>query len=107
MQREEVVISEPCSVFIQEIRPTSTRALTWEALFKEMKRLVYIAGPLMAVTISQYSLQVISVMMVGHLDELALSSTSVAVSLSAVTGFSLLVSLSLHCQNVQFFTFSN
>ncbi|KAF3431963.1 hypothetical protein FNV43_RR26699 [Rhamnella rubrinervis] len=68
----------------------SSSALNWGTFFKEIKRVGFIAGPLMAVTLSQFLLQVISTMMVGHLGELALSSTSIAISLSAVTGFSLL-----------------
>ena len=79
-------------VKVSEIRSSD---LSWETFFKEMKRVGFMAGPLMAVTLSQFLLQVISTMMVGHLGELALSSTSIAISLSAVTGFSLLVSLSL------------
>ncbi|KAJ0545392.1 putative multi antimicrobial extrusion protein [Helianthus annuus] len=66
--------------------------LTWHVLVEEMKKLGFVAGPMVAVTLSQYLLQVISVMMVGHLGELALSSTSIAISLSSVTGFSLMVS---------------
>lgn len=58
---------------------------------EEVKRLGYLAGPMVAVSFSQYMLQVISIMMVGHLGELALSSTAIAVSLAGVTGFSLLV----------------
>ncbi|CAM8886105.1 unnamed protein product [Rhodiola kirilowii] len=63
------------------------------ALGQEIKRLGYLAGPMVAVTLSQYSLQVISMMMVGHLGELALSSTAIAVSLAGVTGFSLLLGM--------------
>ncbi|PWA93927.1 MATE efflux family protein [Artemisia annua] len=55
-----------------------------------MKKLGFVAGPMAVVTLSQYLLQVTSVMMVGHLGELALSSTSIAISLSGVTGFSLI-----------------
>ncbi|KAI7734701.1 hypothetical protein M8C21_032120 [Ambrosia artemisiifolia] len=40
------------------------------------------------------SVTVISVMMVGHLGELSLSSTSIAISISIVTGFSLLSGMS-------------
>ncbi|MBA0556708.1 hypothetical protein Golob_026787 [Gossypium lobatum] len=47
---------------------------------------------MVAVTLSQYLLQVISTMMVGHLGELALSSSAIAISLAGVTGFSFLVS---------------
>ncbi|KAJ0545398.1 putative multi antimicrobial extrusion protein [Helianthus annuus] len=68
--------------------------LTWSVLVTEMKKLGYVAGPMVAVTLSQYLLQVISVMMVGHLGELALSSTSIAISLSGVTGFSLMMGMS-------------
>jgi len=55
-------------------------------------RLGYIAGPMMAMTLSLFLIPVSSSMMVGHLGELALSSTAIATSLTAVTGFSLLVS---------------
>ncbi|MBA0828796.1 hypothetical protein Goarm_013431, partial [Gossypium armourianum] len=45
---------------------------------------------MVAVTLSQYLLQVISTMMVGHLGELALSSSAITISLAGVTGFSFL-----------------
>ena len=48
---------------------------------------------MVAVILSQYLLQIVSMMMVGHLGELALSSTAIAISLAGVTGFSLFVSL--------------
>ncbi|KAJ4825172.1 Protein DETOXIFICATION 12 [Turnera subulata] len=67
--------------------------VTWVVFVEEVKRLGYIAGPMMAVTLSQYLVQVISMMMVGHLGELALSSTAIAVSLSSVTGFSFLMGM--------------
>ncbi|CAM8881439.1 unnamed protein product [Rhodiola kirilowii] len=72
-----------------------TDGVGWDsgALVQEIKRLWYLAGPMVAVTLSQYSLQVISMMMVGHLGELALSSTAIAVSLAGVTGFSLLLGM--------------
>ncbi|GKV42961.1 hypothetical protein SLEP1_g50309 [Rubroshorea leprosula] len=57
---------------------------------EEVKRIGFLAGPMVAVNFSQYFLQVISVMMVGHLGELWLSSSAIAVSFCAVTGFSLL-----------------
>ncbi|OMO59742.1 Multi antimicrobial extrusion protein [Corchorus olitorius] len=62
-------------------------------LIEEAKRLGYLAGPMMAVTITQFLFQVISTMMVGHLGVLALSSSSIAVSLSGVTGFSVLLGM--------------
>ncbi|XP_076897017.1 protein DETOXIFICATION 12-like [Bidens hawaiensis] len=67
---------------------------TWRVLLEEMKKLGFIAGPMMTVTLLQYMLQVTSVMMVGHVGGLALSSTSIAISLSGVTGFSLVMGMS-------------
>ncbi|GMN38681.1 hypothetical protein TIFTF001_007915 [Ficus carica] len=67
--------------------------IRWRVLYEEVKRLGYIAGPLVAVMLSQYLLQVISMMMVGHLGKLSLSSTAISISLSGVTGFSLLVGM--------------
>ncbi|KAG5378601.1 hypothetical protein IGI04_026443 [Brassica rapa subsp. trilocularis] len=61
--------------------------------FLEMRRLAYVAGPMVAVNSSAYFLQVISIMMVGHLGELFLSSTAIAVSFCSVTGFSLVFGL--------------
>lgn len=57
----------------------------------EGRRLGSIAGPMMAMSLSMFLIPVSSNMMVGHLGELALSSTAIATSLAAVTGFSLLV----------------
>lgn len=71
---------------------SASTLMTWGSFFEEVKRLGCIAGPMVAVILSQYLLQVISMMMVGHLGELALSSTAIAISLSGVTGFSLFVS---------------
>lgn len=70
--------------------------LRWEVIWEEVKEVGYLAGPMIAVTLSQYFLQVISMMMVGHLGELSLSSTAIALSLAGVTGFSFLVSTSIY-----------
>ncbi|XVF11667.1 hypothetical protein REPUB_Repub08aG0046900 [Reevesia pubescens] len=72
---------------------SSNSWLRWAVFMEEVKRLGYLAGPMVSVTISQYLLQVISTMMVGHLGELALSGSSIAVSLSGVTGFSFLLGM--------------
>lgn len=76
-----------------ELRTRNSSSLDWETFTEEVKRVGIIAGPLVAVILTQYLLQVVSTMMVGHLGKLALSSTSIAISLSGVTGFSLLVSI--------------
>uniref|UniRef100_A0ACD5WKN5 Uncharacterized protein n=1 Tax=Avena sativa TaxID=4498 RepID=A0ACD5WKN5_AVESA len=60
----------------------------------EAKRLLRLAGPLVASGILQCALQLVSVMFVGHLGELPLAGASLATSLANVTGFSLLVGMS-------------
>ncbi|KAK9934654.1 hypothetical protein M0R45_021790 [Rubus argutus] len=78
----------------QRKKSSSTSTLTtWGLFFEEVKRLGCIAGPMVAVVLSQFLVQVISMMMVGHLGELALSSTALAISLSSVTGFSLILGM--------------
>ncbi|KAG9153719.1 hypothetical protein Leryth_005852 [Lithospermum erythrorhizon] len=84
----------------QENDNNSQHIFSWEGIGDEMKKLGYIAGPMVAVTISQYLLQIISVMMVGHLDELALSSTAVAVSIANVSGFSILLGLACALETI-------
>ncbi|VVA94259.1 unnamed protein product [Arabis nemorensis] len=58
-----------------------------------MKKVGYMAAPMVAVAISQYLIQVISMVMAGHLGELSLSSVAIATSLANVTGFSLLTGM--------------
>ncbi|KAK3189566.1 hypothetical protein Dsin_029127 [Dipteronia sinensis] len=91
---EESLSPPPSKSEEEEAKKTKKdRSITRDVLFAEMKRLGVIAGPMVAVTLSQYLLQVISVMMVGHLGELTLSSTAIAISLSGVTGFSVLMGM--------------
>lgn len=67
--------------------------IRWKEVKEEVKRVSWLAGPMVGVVLSQYLLQVISMMMVGHLGELYLSSAAIAVSLCGVTGFSLLLGM--------------
>jgi MATE family multidrug resistance protein len=64
------------------------------AFVQELKKLSYMAAPMVAVTVSQFLLQVVSVMMAGHLGELSLSGVAIATSFADVTGFSVLVKCS-------------
>ncbi|XP_063936898.1 protein DETOXIFICATION 8 isoform X2 [Daucus carota subsp. sativus] len=74
---------------------SSSLAKRWEVLVMgEMKKVSYIAMPMVVTTVSQYMLRVISMMMIGHLGELSLSGASIATSLTNVTGFSLLFGMS-------------
>ncbi|KAJ8567443.1 hypothetical protein K7X08_019651 [Anisodus acutangulus] len=65
----------------------------WETYCQELKKLSYIAAPMVAVSVLQYLLQVVSMMMVGHLDQISLSSVAIATSITNVSGFSLLSGL--------------
>jgi MATE family multidrug resistance protein len=64
------------------------------AVAAEAKRLLRLAGPLVASCILQNIIQIVSVMLVGHLGELHLAGASLATSLTNVTGFSLLSGMS-------------
>ncbi|KAH9650396.1 protein DETOXIFICATION 12 [Citrus sinensis] len=71
----------------------SSTSTTWDLLSGEVKKQGYIAAPMVAVTLSQYLLQVVSMIMVGRLGQLVLSSTAMAISLASVTGFSVLLGM--------------
>jgi MATE family multidrug resistance protein len=58
---------------------------------EEVKRQLWLAGPLIAGNLLQNLIPMISVMLVGHLGELPLAGASVANSFATVTGFSLMV----------------
>ena len=61
-------------------------------VIEEGKKQLWLAGPLVAVSLLQQCLVLISIMFVGHLGELPLSGASMAISFASVTGFDLLVS---------------
>lgn len=61
-----------------------------EEIWEEAKKQVWLAGPLIAVSLLQFCIQIISIMFVGHLGELPLSSASIATSFASVTGASVL-----------------
>ncbi|KAL8478686.1 hypothetical protein ACS0TY_030531 [Phlomoides rotata] len=66
---------------------------TKETILEELRKQLWLAGPLISVSLLQFCLQLISVMFVGHLGELALSGASMATSFASVTGFSLLMGM--------------
>ncbi|KAK1363633.1 hypothetical protein POM88_039194 [Heracleum sosnowskyi] len=80
------------SVVVVDVETLSSSSLPrrWEVIVSEMKKVSYIAMPMVVTTVSQNLLRVISMMMIGHLGELSLSGASIATSLTNVTGFSLL-----------------
>ncbi|KAJ4870795.1 MATE efflux family protein [Raphanus sativus] len=64
---------------------------TGQSVKEEVKKQFWLSAPLIGVSLLQYSLQVISVMFVGHLGSLPLSAASIATSFASVTGFTFLM----------------
>ncbi|KAF8752710.1 hypothetical protein HU200_011895 [Digitaria exilis] len=62
-------------------------------MLSEVKKQLCLAGPLVAGFLLQYAVQMVSVMFVGHLGELALAGAAVAASFAAATGFGLLLGM--------------
>lgn len=71
---------------------SSSSSSDYTTFYQELKTLSSMAAPMVAVTVSQYLLQVVSMMMVGHIGKLAFSGVAIATSFAEVTGFSVLVS---------------
>lgn len=67
-----------------------------QQVIEEVKKQLWLSGPLISVTLLNFGINLISVMFVGHLGELSLSGASMATSFASVTGFSLLVSFFLY-----------
>lgn len=67
------------------------KVVTRAAFLKELKKLSFLAAPMVAVTVSQYLMQVVSMIMVGHLGQFSISSVFIATSFTKVTGISPLV----------------
>jgi len=59
---------------------------------EEAKKQLWLAGPMIFVCVFQFSLQMISVMFIGHLSELFLASVSLSTSIVNATGFNVMVS---------------
>ncbi|KAI3929546.1 hypothetical protein MKX01_025714 [Papaver californicum] len=64
-----------------------------EIIIEEVKKQLWLSGPLITVNVLQFCIQLISIMFVGHLGELSLSGASMATSFATVTGFSLLMGM--------------
>ncbi|KAL0332447.1 UNVERIFIED_CONTAM: protein DETOXIFICATION 14 [Sesamum calycinum] len=78
-------------LLVQENKGTrSDFAAKWEVLSGEVYKVSWLVGPMIVVSVSQYLVRAVPMMMLGHLDELALSSAAIATSLSNVTGYSLI-----------------
>ncbi|XP_027351746.1 protein DETOXIFICATION 3-like [Abrus precatorius] len=60
---------------------------------QQLKILSFMAAPMVVVTVSQFLLQVVSLMMAGHLGQLSLAGVALATSFADVTGFSILMGM--------------
>ncbi|ONH89483.1 hypothetical protein PRUPE_I005400 [Prunus persica] len=67
--------------------------LTRDEFFVEVKKQLLLVGPLVSSNFLLFCIQVVSVMYVGHLGELALSGASMATSFASVTGISLMIGM--------------
>ncbi|PON77482.1 Multi antimicrobial extrusion protein [Parasponia andersonii] len=83
-------MEEPLLLPSAEAKGKKWKVITWSGLTEELKKVTYIAVPMVVVSVSQFLLQVVSEMMAGHLGELSLSGVAIANSFTTVTGFSLL-----------------
>ncbi|XP_019457733.1 PREDICTED: protein DETOXIFICATION 16-like isoform X2 [Lupinus angustifolius] len=93
MEREHqnVSLNVPLIHDVEQNKSSGIRERT--ELIEEVIKQLWLAGPLISVSLLNYSLQIISIMFVGHLGELALSGASMATSFASVTGFSLLMGM--------------
>ncbi|BFG14630.1 hypothetical protein CerSpe_009040 [Prunus speciosa] len=73
---------------------TTKGKLTKDKIIEEVKKQLSLAGPLVSSNFLLFGMQVISVMYVGHLGELALAGASMATSFATVTGLSLIIGMS-------------
>ncbi|RDX99661.1 Protein DETOXIFICATION 9, partial [Mucuna pruriens] len=70
-----------------------TRSENNSGFVEQLKKVSLMAAPMVAVTVSQFLLQVVSLMMAGHLDQLSLAGVALATSFADVTGFSILMGM--------------
>jgi len=59
-----------------------SRSISWGVFVQELKYVGFLALPMISVTLSQYFLQIISMMMVGHLDKRSCKSSFAILGLS-------------------------
>ncbi|CAH2052480.1 unnamed protein product [Thlaspi arvense] len=79
--------------FLQRDEELVPGTKTWQRsqLTIEQKKVSRLAAPMATVTIAQYLLPIISVILAGHNGELQLSGVALATSFTNVSGFSITV----------------
>ena len=65
-------------------------------IVSEVKKQLWLAGPMISVGLFIYSLQIISIMFAGHLGELSLSGAAMATAFLSAFGGRVLVSSYIH-----------
>lgn len=95
-QKEPLLIqnTRQDGIIVVDVKQSVSRSSAIERtqVVEEVKKLLWLSGPLIFVSLLNYGLQVISIMFVGHLGELALSGASLATSFATALGFNLMVS---------------
>ncbi|CAA0206560.1 unnamed protein product [Arabidopsis thaliana] len=79
---------------VDRVKKVTWRDLQDGSFTAELKKLICFAAPMAAVVITQSMLQIITMVIVGHLGRLSLASASFAISFCNVTGFSFIMGLS-------------
>ncbi|KEH26665.1 putative multi antimicrobial extrusion protein [Medicago truncatula] len=77
-------------LIVEETKQKNKKEEERRELVEEVKKQLWLSGPLISVAFLNFGINLISVMFVGHLGELPLSGASMATSFAAVTGFTLL-----------------
>ncbi|KAB1204207.1 MATE efflux family protein 7 [Morella rubra] len=93
MEKHKESLKSPLIPTAQGKPLQSRKGFNKDEIVAEVKKQLWLAGPLVSVNLLVNSLQLISVMFVGHLGELSLSGASIATSFASVTGFSLLIGM--------------
>ncbi|KAL1194291.1 Protein DETOXIFICATION 6 [Cardamine amara subsp. amara] len=88
---DPLLLSGNEKIITGNLKPTPP---TWRINFTaELKNVSRMAAPMATVTVAQFLLPVISVMVAGHSSELQLSGVALATSFANVTGFSIIYGL--------------
>ncbi|CAN4116824.1 unnamed protein product [Withania somnifera] len=82
------------ALLLPENRENLRTTTTWDSFLEALKKVSYIAIPMVAVTLLNHLVRVLSMMMIGHLGELPLAGASIATSITNVTGFSVILGMS-------------
>ncbi|KAL0732968.1 hypothetical protein Bca4012_009178 [Brassica carinata] len=86
-------MEEPFLLRDEELVPNGKTTWQRDQLTVELKKTSLLAAPMAIVTIAEYLLPVISVMVAGHNGELQLSGVALATSFTNVSGFSIMYGL--------------